>query len=120
MNTEYTSPSQDKSFIPLLLIGVSLILFFGYQLSEISKARENLQNSKKQIEDFVAVNIPKVNGELTKEQQVEDTLKKLAGDLLDLSKTDDNAKQVVDHLEAAGIKFQAPQAAQAPAPASVP
>ena len=61
MNTEYNSPTQGKSFIPLTLISLSIIIFFGSQLKAISQAKENLRINKTKMDDAVAVNVPENN-----------------------------------------------------------
>jgi hypothetical protein len=115
MNTENTT-SQDKSFLPLVLIACSLIVFFIFQLTGTSKTRDTLNTSRKQLEDQVNANMPNANTQVQKAEGVVEALKKLAGDLSDMSKTDDNAKTVVGNLDKVGIKFQ-PNGSAAPAPA---
>lgn len=115
MNTEYSSPSQGKSFLPLTLISVSIIIFFTSQLRAISQAKENLRINKTKMEDAVAVNVPKLDDQVGKAKQVQDVVTKLANDLLELSKTDDAAKQIIGKY---GIKHQTPAAGSDAAPAS--
>jgi hypothetical protein len=114
MNSEYPSP-QGKSFIPLTLLSISVIVLFASQLKNVSQARDSVQSSKQKMDDFVTVNVPKLEDALAKSKQGEDVLQKLVVDLLELSKTDDAAKAVVAKY---GIKQQAP--AGTPAPSANP
>ena len=121
MNSEYTPTSQGKSFYPLLCITISLIIFFGYQLSSISSQQTNIMNVRKQLDDFTAANDPKEADAKTKAEQIENTLSKLANDLYQLATTDPGAKTVVDNLKKIGINYQgAPAASPTPAPSGVP
>jgi uncharacterized membrane protein YdfJ with MMPL/SSD domain len=105
MNTEYTSPTQGKSFWPITLVSVSIIIFFISQLKGISQDRENLRTNSTKMEEAVSLNLPKLEEQVGKAKQVQDAVTKLANDLLELSKTDDSAKQIITKY---GIKHQTP------------
>jgi hypothetical protein len=120
MNTEYPSPAQGKSFIPLVLVSLSVIFYFAWQLSEISKARENITNSTAQVDKYVNDNMPNYDAAVENAQKADKALSALAKDVIELSKTDDTAKKVMDNLLKVGIKFQTPDAAGVTAPAASP
>ena len=120
MNSEITSNSQDKSFIPIVLVSASIIFFFGWQLITISTARGNINTQKKQVDAFAEANLQKYSDAVKKAEQIEGTLSKLANGVYELSKTDDNAKQVVDNLKKLGIQYQSAQNSASPAPSGQP
>ena len=113
MNTEYEyTPSQDKSFIPLTLLSISVISFFVWQCKDISQKRESIVSNKTKLEDFVQTNVPKLDEQVAKSKQAQDVLQKLVEDLLDISKTDPDAKAIINKYN---IHQQTPSGSAAPA-----
>ena len=115
MNTEYTTPGQGKSFIPLTLISLSIIIFFASELSIISKDREAISTSKQKWEDIQNNSGAQLDPGVEKSKQAEAVVQKLVLDLLDLANkgNNDGAKQVITKY---GIKQAANGAATTPAP----
>jgi hypothetical protein len=94
-----------------------LIQYLEWQLSQVSKARDTLERDRKQLEDKQSADAAGIDPQVAKANGVVEALKKLAADLSDLSKTDDNAKTVVDNLAKVGIRFEpTPSATPVPAP----
>ena len=110
MNSE---SSNDKSFIPILLVTLSVIIAFGWQVQRISTDRDNLQGNKQKLEDFVQNTIPKLDDQVAKAKQIQAGLEKLVLDLLEAAKTDADAKAIVTKYN---IKQEAPASGAAPAP----
>ena len=73
------------AFIPLVLLSISFIVLLGWQLSNFSTQRGQLENAITQQE-------PAVN----QSHQVQATLAKLANDLLEAAQTDDKAKAIAN------------------------
>ena len=110
MSSENQSSYQDKSFIPLLLLSISIIVILAWQLSEISHNREMILAAKKQWEDIDAANTQKYLDAAAKARGFEQVLSNLAQDLTKLAEKDETAKKIVDHY---GIQYH-PQASPAP------
>ncbi|MGB8354631.1 MAG: hypothetical protein WCD79_12130 [Chthoniobacteraceae bacterium] len=118
MNSESNS-SSGKSFLPIVLISVSVIIFFGWQWTLISTQRDNLNTTKTKLDEFVTNNIPKLDDQVAKARQVQSGLEKLVLDLLEVAKTDADAKAIVAKYN---IQQQAPPAGStaSPSPAAKP
>lgn len=102
---------SGKSYYPAMLIAASVICFFIYQLTEISKSHENISAAQKQWNEIGAANVPKANDLAGKAQQIEMVLNNLGKHIFELSeKGDKQAKKIV---EMRGIKYSPPAA---PAP----
>jgi len=100
--------------VPILLISLSLIFLFAWELKNISQQREALQTSRQKLDDYAQGNMPRLDDQVQKAKQVQAGLEKLVMDLLDVAKTDPEAKAIVDKYK---IQQQAPPAgATAPAP----
>jgi len=112
MNSE---SSNDKSFIPIVLVTLSIIIAFVWQLQIISMQRDQLQTNKQKLEDFVQNTIPKLDDQVAKSKQIQAGLEKLVLDLLELAKTDSDAKAIVTKYN---IQQQAPPAGAAASPAA--
>lgn len=91
MNDEI--PPSDP-FLPIILLAISIVAFFSWQLKGISDQRNALQNT-----------IARLQEPTKQSQQVQSSLQQIATDLLDLAKTDPQAKAVVDKY---GIRQNAP------------
>jgi len=111
MNSDSTS-SGGKSFLPIVLISLSLICFFLWQLKIISQNRDNLNTNKQKLDEFVAQNIPRLDDQVKKAEQIQSGLEKLVLDLLELAKTDNDAKAIVTKYN---IQQNGPAASPAPA-----
>jgi hypothetical protein len=89
MSDEYTpepeSPRgfQMDAFIPLVLLSLSFIVLLGWQVSNSSTQRG-------QIENAITRQEPAVN----QSQQLQASLGKLAGDLLQVAQTDGTARAI--------------------------
>jgi uncharacterized protein YigA (DUF484 family) len=70
--------------IPVMIISISLIVLLGWQVSVASTQRTNLENLITRQEPAV-----------TQSQQVQQSVSKLAADLLQAAQTDDTAKAIV-------------------------
>lgn len=99
MNSEYDTPGQDKAFLPLTLLSISMILFFSWQLYNISLQSNNLRNNKQKLEDFVSNSVPKLDEQGARAKQVQAGLEKLVLDLLEVAKTDPEAKAIVQKYQ---------------------
>lgn len=98
--------ASGKSYYPAILISLSLICFFAYQLHEIAKQHEVINSAQKQLNEIRSTTVPKYEDAMSKALQVEGVLNKLAHDVYDLSdKGDELAKKIVD---AHGIKYNPP------------
>jgi hypothetical protein len=115
MSSEYNTSGQGKSFLPLTLLSVSLISFFSWQLWIISVQSNNLKDSKQKLEDFVSNSVPKLDEQGARAKQVQAGLEKLVLDLLEVAKTDNEAKAIVQKYQ---IQQQKPanSGSQAPQP----
>lgn len=111
MNSD--SSSSDKSFVPIVLLSLSIIVFFVWQLKIISQDRDTLQTNKQKMEEFEQSTLPKLDDQVGKAKQIQAGLEKLVLDLLDVAKTDSEAKAIVTKYN---IQQQAP--AGSPTPAS--
>lgn len=110
MNSEYT-PAQDKTFVPIVLISLSIIFLFVWQLKNISQQREGLQSSKQKLDDFAQNNLPKLDDQVVQAKKIQAGLEKLVMDLLEVAKTDPDAKAIVTKYN---IQQQAPPSAPTP------
>lgn len=110
MSDDFSSKS-GKSFIPLVLLSLSIISMFIWQLKNIYQQQSNLQASKQKWEDDAATNIPKLDDQVRQSKQVQSGLEKLVLDLMEDAKTDPDAKAIVAKYN---IKQQAPSASPAP------
>ena len=93
------SPSFDRSdaFLPLVLIALSLILVFIWQLTNLSKQRTNLRASQEQYEAAFRNTIPQLDQQLQQSRAVQAKLESLVTDVLNLAKDGDtDAKAIVD------------------------
>jgi hypothetical protein len=108
MNSEY--PSQDKTFVPIVLISLSLIFMFIWQLKTISTQSDMLHSTKQKIDEVANNQLPKLDEQVQQSKKIQTGLEKLAYDLLDLAKTDPDAKAIVQKYN---IQSQQPPAAAA-------
>ncbi len=116
MNPEDTSTTSGKSYIPVILVSLSMISFFIWQWSQASTASETVSTLSKQVSDFRTNTLPQYDAAASRARQVETVLTNLATDVSKLAQdNDDLAKKIV---EANGIRFNAPPAAATPAPAT--
>jgi len=118
MNPEDTSTTSGKSYIPVILVSLSVISFFIWQWSQASSASETISTLSKQVSDFRTNTLPQYEAAVGRARQVEGVLTNLATDVSKLAQeNDDLAKKIV---EANGIRFNAPPAATpaTPAPAT--
>lgn len=100
MNSESSQPAiGTDAFLPLVLVSLSLILIFIWQLSAISTQRTAFQSTIQRQEELVK-----------QSHQVQGSLEKLVNDLLDLSATDSEAKAIVQ-------KYGIARSGAAPTPA---
>jgi hypothetical protein len=89
MSDEYSPEVETQSrfpmdaFIPLVLLSLSLIVLLGWQVSNSSAQRTQLENAITRQE-------PAVN----QSNQVQATLGKLAADLLEAAQTDGTARAI--------------------------
>src|SRR5438874_2601889 len=97
MNSEY-SPASSKTgpFIPLLLLTVSILFIFIWQLVNISQQRSAFQEAQRKTEEFVTTNTPKQEELVKQSKELQTKLEKLVTDLLELAKTDPDAKAITD------------------------
>ena len=102
MNDSDSSQSHLDAFVPLLLLALSLVLIFVFQLTAITQQRAAFEN---------AVNR---QGEGVKQSRiVQGNLEKLVRDVLDLAQSGDSEAKAV--IQKYGIQSNAPVA---PAPAA--
>jgi hypothetical protein len=81
---------QMDAFIPLVLLALSFIVYLGWQVSNASTQRGQLEN-------LITRQDPAVN----QSKQLQTSLGKLAGDLLQAAQTDDTARRIAEKY---GIK----------------
>ena len=109
MNDDYspdgTSFTTD-AFIPLAILAVSLITLLGWQVS-------NASTNKTQLENAITRQEPAVN----QSHQVQANVTKLLNDLLEAAQTDDGAKAIVAQFK---IQTSATPGAAAASPAGSP
>lgn len=117
MNTEYSNPNQGKSFLPLTLLALSIICFFAWQWTDITQKQTAIKNNREKLDQFVQANREKLLDQAQKAQKVQDVLQKLVLDLLEVSKTDADAKAIVTKF---GIQQQANPNAAAGGAATTP
>ena len=108
MSAENNSSSCCSSpFIPLVLLAVSLLIVFVWQLSNISSQRSALQNLVQSQQQTVQ-----------QSRQIQAGLEKLVNDLVDLAQSgDDDAKAIVTKY---GISRQGGAASVTPSASATP
>jgi hypothetical protein len=109
------STSSNSSSYTLFLLALAASVFLGAQLGAVQRGSETMRwqqaNSEKQIESLkdskkrFAEAIVKRDEQVKQSGQVQTQYTALFNDLLDLSKTDEDAKKVVQKW---GIQRQAP------------
>ena len=75
---------ERDAFLPVLLLALSLLLFFIFQINNVTEQRTALKTA-----------IDRQDQVVKQSRQIQDLLKNVALDLLNAAKTDDNAKQIV-------------------------
>jgi hypothetical protein len=86
MSEEYSPATTERkmcAFFPLVLLSLSFIVLLGWQVSNTSAQRGLLESA-----------ISRQEAAVTQSNQVQTTLAKLAGDLLQAAQTDDTAKAI--------------------------
>lgn len=106
------SSKSGNPFIPLVLLSLSIISIFVWLWIIIFQQQTSLHATKQKMEEFVSVNIPKLDEQVRQSKQIQSGLEKLVLDLLETAKTDADAKTIVAKYN---IKQQAPAASPAPA-----
>jgi hypothetical protein len=102
-DSEIPGGFKMDAFIPVVLLAVSLIVFFVWQII-------NTNAERTQLESVITRQVPAI----TQAQKVQDSVTKLVNDLLAAAQTDATAKAIVDkyQIKSAG----APGADAAPSP----
>jgi len=86
-------------FVPLLLIVLALLLMTGFQMSQLTREHE-LLNTRLEAQ----------TGPLEESQNVRDQLQSVATKTAALANNgNENAAKIVEQLEKAGIKINAPE-----------
>ena len=96
------SPERFHGFWPVLLLGVSLILVFGWEIwigADTRRSAQQLQEQQVRVVDQA--------------KQVQLGLEKLVRGLVDLSQSDEEAKKLVTKF---GIKVNASSPSPSPSP----
>ncbi len=103
INSTVTEPVERfHGFWPVLLLGISLLLIFFWEIwvgVDTRRSAQQLQDQQVRVADQA--------------KQVQLGLEKLVRGLIDLSKNDEEAKKLVDKF---GIKVNAPSTAPSPSP----
>ena len=122
MNTEIDTPSSMNFHLPITLLAVAAAVFLGaqigavnrgaktikWQLASMDKQITNLKDAKKQLDELIAK-----RGDLVKQSSaVQAQYTALLNEVMDLSKTDADAKKIVEKW---GIQRQVPPEGTAPA-----
>jgi hypothetical protein len=109
-------PSESSStHIPIAILSIAIAVYFGtqlrsnskqadimrWQIGNLEKQSENLTKARQKSEETLQNSAPT----LDKAKQVQDQWVSLFNDLLDLSKDDKDAKEVVDKI---GLKRNEP------------
>lgn len=114
-----------STHIPIAILSLAMAIYFGvqlrntskqseimrWQLSNLDKQAENLKAAQKQYADALIKSEPTIK----QADQIKDQYVSLFTDLLELSKDDKDAKEVVDKW---GIKQDAPAKTDAAPPAA--
>jgi hypothetical protein len=79
--------------------------FLTWQSKLIDDRRAELKTSKVKLADYVTQEIPKLDDSMEKSKKAETATEDLAKELLDLAKTDEDAKHIIDKY---GIKQTKP------------
>ncbi len=126
-DTEYSAEPQSFAgslHLPIALIGLAFAIYFfselrsagkqadvlKWQLSGLDRQTESLSNAKRELSGIIMK-----NDEVVKQaQQIQGQYTNMFNDLLELSKDDKDAKEIVDKW---GIKRNGEQPAAQPAPA---
>ena len=101
MPNELSPERRYNGFIPACLISVSLIIILTYELMVAGQTRANARQLREQQTKLV-----------DQSKQVQSGLEKIARDLIEVSKTDDDAKAIVTKYN---ISVANPVASPAPA-----
>lgn len=121
MSDEPTSPSVESTdaFLPMMLVTLSVLLFFIWQISSTSEQRSATLNAQDQLESAFGAQSPQ-DAELIKQSQaIQIRLQKLIQAVLDLAKAGDPDAQAI--VARHGIKWNPPagtSATPAPTPGS--
>ncbi len=122
MNTEIDTPSSMNFHLPITLLALAAAVFFGaqigavnrgaktikWQLENMDKQIANLKDAKKQHDELITK-----RGDLVKQSSaVQAQYTSLLNDVMDLAKTDADAKKIVEKW---GIQRQAPPEGSTPA-----
>lgn len=75
---------EKDAFLPVLLLGLSVLLFFVFQISQLAAQRGAIETT-----------IGRQDQVVKQSRQIQDMLKGVALDLLNVAKSDDNAKAIV-------------------------
>lgn len=116
MSDDFSSRS-GKPFIPLVLLSVSVISLFIWNLKNISQQQSALQATKLKWENATQTDIPKLEEQAKQSKQIQSNLEKLVLDLMETAKTDPDAKAIVAKYN---IRQQAPAASPTPAESDKP
>jgi len=112
MNTQNSSASNSGSFLPIFLIAASLLVFFIWQLTNLSTQRTALASTREQLEEQFKISTPQHEQMIKQSQAVQAKLEKIATALLDLAKDGDpDAKAIIAKYN---ISKQAPAASPTP------
>jgi hypothetical protein len=104
--TETVVSTGPTAFWPLMLLGLSLCAILGWQLKVASQLKDHGRSMREQ-------QVKQVD----QSRQVQGGLQKFARDLIEVAKTDEDAKAIVAKY---GISVASPAPAAAAAPAATP
>lgn len=105
--SDETAMSSFSTFIPLLLVELSVILGLIWQCNFISEQRKLLHANEQQIDATATTVTPQQEEQVRNSQIVQEKLKEFAEELLKISAGDPEAKAIVDKY---GIRQNPPNA----------
>lgn len=95
--SSHPSDGNASAFVPLVLITLSLILIFIWQITNASKQRDSLRAAQEQLETAYRNSAPQQEQMLQQSHAVQAKLETLVTDLLNLAKEGDpDAKAIQD------------------------
>lgn len=107
-----------NAFLPIVLLALSLIFIFIWQLTNLSKQRDTVRATQQQLEAAFRNSTPQQEQVIQQSRAVQAKLEALVTDVLALARDGDpDARALVDKYK---IQQSAPPATAAPSPATAP
>jgi hypothetical protein len=117
-DTDSRSSASSDAFLPLVLIALSVILFFIWQLRTVSKQREALRATQETYEAAYRNTIPQLDQQIQQSRAVQAKLESLVTDVLNLAKEGDADAKAIKEKYKIEQQSNTPAAAASPSPAA--